>query len=220
MAAADCVGAAKRRRDRQLRAFRRHELLTVRMELAAALHHSAQRVEAPREVEEHETNVGLRAQMPPRPGTRPAALREPGLVVEHAARPCSSWVPSLSRRRLSVATALWTAPRCLFSSVWRWNRRRSWTGERGERRRRRRRRRSSPRSSFWISSGPRLCVSWSRGWTLVALLPRGRGGGGRLGPPLALFVAVVDSSSVLRAMLVSLVTFLFALCSLRFLAGS
>ena len=98
MAAADRVGAAKRRQDRQLRAFRRHELLTVRMELAAALHHSAQRVEAPREVEEHETNVGPRAQMPPPPGTRPAALREPGLqlVVEHAARPCSSWFPSLS----------------------------------------------------------------------------------------------------------------------------
>ena len=96
MAAADRVGAAKRRRDRQLRAFRRHELLTVRMELAAALHHSAQRVEAPREVEDHETNVGLRAQMPPPPGTRPA-LREPGLqlVVEHAACPCSSGVPPL-----------------------------------------------------------------------------------------------------------------------------
>ena len=39
------VGSAWRRRDRQLRAFRRHEQLTVRMELAAALHHSAQWVE-------------------------------------------------------------------------------------------------------------------------------------------------------------------------------
>ena len=37
---------------------------------------------------------------------------------------------------------------------------------------------------------------------------------------LALFVAVVDSGSGMRAVLVSLVTFLFALCSLRFLAGS
>ena len=37
MAAADRVGAAKRRRDRQLRAFRRHELLTVRMELGGPL---------------------------------------------------------------------------------------------------------------------------------------------------------------------------------------
>ena len=41
------VGSAWRRRDRQLRAFRRHERLTVRMEVAAALHHSAQPVEGP-----------------------------------------------------------------------------------------------------------------------------------------------------------------------------
>ena len=95
--AAERVGAAKRRRDRQLRAFRRHELLTVRMELAAALHHSAQRVEARREVEEPETHVGLRTQKTPPPGTQPACLREPGLqlVVEHAACPCSSGVPPL-----------------------------------------------------------------------------------------------------------------------------
>ena len=53
--AAQRVGAAKRRRDRQPRALRRHELLTVRMELAAALHHSVQPsgpvVEGPREEE-------------------------------------------------------------------------------------------------------------------------------------------------------------------------
>ena len=49
-----------------------------------------------------------------------------------------------------------------------------------------------------------------------------RGGrGGRLGPPLALFMAalVVDSGSGMLAVLVFLV-FLFALRSLRFLAGS
>ena len=34
--------SARRRRDRHVRAFRRHEQLTVRMGLAAALHHSAQ----------------------------------------------------------------------------------------------------------------------------------------------------------------------------------
>ena len=68
MAAADRVGAAKRRRDRQLRAFRRHELLTVRMELAAALHHSAQRVEEPREGEVHEEHDGQRVQKRPLPG--------------------------------------------------------------------------------------------------------------------------------------------------------
>ena len=66
------VGAAKRRRDRQLRAFHRHEQFTVRMELATALHHSAQCqksrvVEGPSEGVEHE-KYGLRAQKPPLPG--------------------------------------------------------------------------------------------------------------------------------------------------------
>ena len=56
------VGAAKPRRDRQLRAFHRHEQLT---ELATALHHSAQRpksrvVEEPSEGEVRETYEALR----------------------------------------------------------------------------------------------------------------------------------------------------------------
>ena len=91
------LGAARRRRERRLRAFHRHEAMSVRLALATALHHSAQRVEVPREVEEHATHVGLRAHMTPLPGTQPAALREPGLqlVVEHASRPCSSGVPPL-----------------------------------------------------------------------------------------------------------------------------
>ena len=84
--AAKRVGAAKRRRDRQLRAFRRHELLTVRMELAAALHHSAQRVEVPREVEEHAAYVGPRAQKTPPPGMRPASLAEPQGAQERVKR--------------------------------------------------------------------------------------------------------------------------------------
>ena len=71
------------------------------MEVAAALHHSAQRpktvVEEPQEEVENVTRDGLRAQKSPPPGTQPAALREPGLqlVVEHAACPCSSGVPPL-----------------------------------------------------------------------------------------------------------------------------
>ena len=73
------VGAAKRRKYRQFRAFHRHEQLTVRMELATALHHSAQRpksrvVEGP---SEHEKYVGLRAQKPPLPGKRPGLPQEP-----------------------------------------------------------------------------------------------------------------------------------------------
>ena len=35
------VGSARRRRERQLRSWLRHERMTVRMELAAALHHSS-----------------------------------------------------------------------------------------------------------------------------------------------------------------------------------
>ena len=46
------------------------------MELATALHHSAQRVEVPREEEEHAEYVGPRAQKAPPPGMRPAPLAE------------------------------------------------------------------------------------------------------------------------------------------------
>ena len=42
-------GATVRWRERRLRAWHRHERMTVAMELATALHHSAQPVEAPRE---------------------------------------------------------------------------------------------------------------------------------------------------------------------------
>ena len=84
--AAERVGAAKRRRDRQLRALRRHELLTVRMELAAGLHHSAQRVEVPKEVEEYATFVGPQTQKTPQPGMRPASLAEPQGAQERVQR--------------------------------------------------------------------------------------------------------------------------------------
>ena len=67
-------GSAKRRRERQLRAFHRHEAMSVKLELATALHHSAQRVEVPREVEEYATFVGPRAQKTPPPGMRPDRL--------------------------------------------------------------------------------------------------------------------------------------------------
>ena len=73
----ELAGAAKRRRDRRLRAWHRHVRTTVAMELATALHHSTQRVEAPREGVEHEKHVGLRAQKPPLPGTRPGVLLDP-----------------------------------------------------------------------------------------------------------------------------------------------
>ena len=59
----------------------------MKLALATALHHSAQRVEVPKEVEEQVPHAGLRAQKTLPPGTQP--------VVEHAACPCSSGVPSV-----------------------------------------------------------------------------------------------------------------------------
>ena len=50
------VGSARRRRERRLRSWLRHERMTVRMKLAAALHHSAVKGAGP------ETNVALRSQ--------------------------------------------------------------------------------------------------------------------------------------------------------------
>ena len=88
-------GAARRRRERRLRSMLRHEQQTVRMALAAALHHSAglkenvemQQNGAPRgqktaaragEEVEHATHYGPRAQETPPPGVRPGSLAEPG----------------------------------------------------------------------------------------------------------------------------------------------
>ena len=63
-------GAAKRRRERQLRSFLRHEELSVKMALARALHHSTQRVEVPRE--------GWRARSTTRHGDRASTPRGRG----------------------------------------------------------------------------------------------------------------------------------------------
>ena len=88
-------GAARRRRERRLRSMLRDEQQTVRMALAAALHHSAgpkekvemQQYGAPRgqktaaragEEVEHATHYGPRAQETPPPGVRPGSLAEPG----------------------------------------------------------------------------------------------------------------------------------------------
>ena len=108
-------GAARRRRERRLRSMLRHEQQTVRMALAAALHHSAgprEKVEkqqngAPRgqktagragEGEVHEQHDGPRAQNRPLPGTRPEPLAEvsepqgPAATVGYvAARPPLIW---------------------------------------------------------------------------------------------------------------------------------
>ena len=74
-------GAARRRRGRQLRAWHRHERMTVAMELATALHHSAQPagpvVAGPSEVEEQDKHEALRRQRAPPPRKRPGVLKEP-----------------------------------------------------------------------------------------------------------------------------------------------
>ena len=102
------AGAAFRRRQRQLRAFHRHEAMSVKLALATALHHSAQRVEVQRDEEEHAVYVGPRAQMAPPPGTRPAPLVEvavPQGFWPGAPRQPGSGAPSLSPPVLADTTA-------------------------------------------------------------------------------------------------------------------
>ena len=83
------VGAAKRRRERQLQAFHRLEQLTVRLELATVLHHSALRpksrvVEGPSEGEVHVKHDGPGAQKRPLPGMRSGLPPEPEPQVRAA----------------------------------------------------------------------------------------------------------------------------------------
>ena len=72
---------AVRRRERPLRVRHRHERLTVPMELATALHHSAQRprpvVEVPREEAGHVLNFAPRGPRTLPPGTPPGVLLDP-----------------------------------------------------------------------------------------------------------------------------------------------
>ena len=84
------VGSARRRRERRLRSWWRHERTTVAAEFVVALHHN-------RDVGPG-MHVGLRAQKTASSGgRRPGVLKEPvpPVVVECAARPCSG-VPLLA----------------------------------------------------------------------------------------------------------------------------
>ena len=95
----DCDGpsSARRRRERRLRSWLRHERMTVAMALAEKLHHSAFRTHMPkkeeveqdqalrgqtkasaREGEVHEKDVASRSQSTPHPGERPGLPSEPG----------------------------------------------------------------------------------------------------------------------------------------------
>ena len=112
MAACDATSAAKRRRERRLRAWLRHERQSIALHLAEALHHSAgssrTKVVGRREGEEVEggRNGALRRQMPP-PGTRPAAMMEPMSqgFWPGAPRQPGHVVPSLSLLVLADTTA-------------------------------------------------------------------------------------------------------------------
>ena len=89
---ADRAGAAKRRRERRLRSWLRHERMTVAAELSAALHHSrdggqvkydglrAQKTDSAADGEEvvHDAHDALRGQKTPPPGVRPGSLCDPG----------------------------------------------------------------------------------------------------------------------------------------------
>ena len=100
------VGAAQRPRERGLRAWHRHERWTVAMELAIALHHSAQRpkpvVQVPSEGVEGQTYSVSRQQMPASPGTRPVCSERSrpasgcGARVLPVLRWCSSPGPTVA----------------------------------------------------------------------------------------------------------------------------
>ena len=80
------------------------------MALARALHHSAQRVEAPRE--EGEKYFAPRRQKPPPPGKRPGVLLDPEPQVRSV-----TWLPRRpSSHRLSWVVATPWTPRLCSSS--------------------------------------------------------------------------------------------------------
>ena len=98
MDAERATGAAFRRRQRRLRSWLRHERQSVAMELAAALHHS-------RDARSEVAHEAPRGQKTASSGSRPAALKEPELLVggaRGAAMPglrCAVARPRCSGRR-------------------------------------------------------------------------------------------------------------------------
>ena len=107
MAAREGASSARRRRDRQLRAWHRHVRTTVAMELATALHHSAQGpkkrvVEEPWEEElpvKHNATSGQNATPPW--GVRPAHPLDVSVQPPLVAAACvAAGLPSLSSAAL------------------------------------------------------------------------------------------------------------------------
>ena len=97
---AHAESAAKRRRERRLRAMLRHERWSVAMALAEFTHHSSrgQRTARAWEEVENTTHDGLRAQKTPPPEERPGCLSDPGpqrsdRTVRHSAGEAPSLLP-------------------------------------------------------------------------------------------------------------------------------
>ena len=102
------AGAAKRRHERRLRQWHRHERMTVAMALAEATHHAAPR--GPKTARagevEHAAHYGPRAQETPPPGARPGILAEPGLQrSDRIVRRSSGEVPLLTAPLLADTAA-------------------------------------------------------------------------------------------------------------------
>ena len=127
MAERGVATSARRRRERQLRSFLRHEELTVKMALARALHHSAQRVEDPRERRwraRRTTRHGDRRVLPWGRG-QPAWLSREGTWCRYSGIPWRSLLLALQgcRRSMFLCRRWWTslwpcllASTCLFPS--------------------------------------------------------------------------------------------------------
>ena len=105
---AHAASAAKRRRERRLRAMLRHERRSVAMALAEFTHHSSREQRTARAWEEVEnaTHDGLRAQKTPPPGELPGCLSDPGPQRSDRTVPHSRGVaPSLLLPSLADAAA-------------------------------------------------------------------------------------------------------------------
>ena len=113
-------GVAQRRRERRLRAMLRHEQVTVRMALAAALHHSAGPKEKKVELQQyaalrgqktevHEKNDAPRRQNAPHPGERPSSLFDPGAAGDNLP---TLALPSLAGSAGEVVDS--SSPHCRF----------------------------------------------------------------------------------------------------------
>ena len=118
-------GSARQRRERRLWAWHRHERMTVAIGLATALHHSAQRVEAPREGVEGVQNFAPPAQKPPLWGSGRVSRWSPRSIMEQSRS--VTWLPQCRCWPARQARS-WTSPPSNSSSITLWRCRRDIGG--------------------------------------------------------------------------------------------